>query len=314
MEQHSKNYFILSKFHQKSTFKVIFQANDKNKLIDVPDFWVGDCKSIFQEKLVEALPYVAVYSIIFLCGLALCLYWFLVRTELNDDKRGLYFSLLLITTGLWFIRGSDFMKILHSNNIAIYFMGCILFFQIPYLLFGFSTHYFQITCKMRIKNLVSIVSISNILICTALHLLGIKEFRETIFLTHILLIVDYIIMIYCMVVLQKKHKFDYKISLTLFPLVIVIISAIIAYLSFYGNATSSHKRGGIALMLFMFAISIGVFKDLSLQLKEGREKIINKKLAITDLLTGLGNQNAYEMWIDEHRESFQIWVCIMRFK
>ncbi|MBS5115554.1 MAG: hypothetical protein KHY88_07665 [Erysipelotrichaceae bacterium] len=67
-------------------------------------------------------------------------------------------------------------------------------------------------------------------------------------------------------------------------------------------------------MLFMFAISIGVFKDLSLQLKEGREKIINKKLAITDLLTGLGNQNAYEMWIDEHRESFQIWVCIMRFK
>lgn len=121
-------------------------------------------------------------------------------------------------------------------------------------------------------------------------------------------------MIYCMVVLQKKHKFDYKISLTLFLLVIVIISAIIAYLSFYGNATSSHKRGGIALMLFMFAISIGVFKDLSLQLKEGREKIINKKLAITDLLTGLGNQNAYEMWIDEHRESFQIWVCIMRFK
>ena len=138
---------------KKSTFKVIFQANDKNKLIDVPDFWVGDCKSIFQEKLVEALPYVAVYSIIFLCGLALCLYWFVVRTELNDDKRGLYFSLLLIATGLWFIRGSDFMKILHSNNIAIYFMEYILFFQIPYLLFAFSTHYFQITCKMWIKKI-----------------------------------------------------------------------------------------------------------------------------------------------------------------
>ena len=55
---------------------------------------------------------------------------------------------------------------------------------------------------------------------------------KTIFLTHILLIVDYIIMIYCMVVLQKKHKFDYKISLTLFPLVIVIISTIIAYFNF----------------------------------------------------------------------------------
>ena len=33
-----------------------------------------------------------------------------------------------------------------------------------------------------------------------------------------------------------------------------------------------------------------------MQLKEGRENAIYKRLAVTDLLTGLYNRNAYESW------------------
>ncbi|HBH3639342.1 TPA: diguanylate cyclase [Clostridioides difficile] len=288
----------------QSTYTIIFQANDKNKLIKSPEFEIGDCKSIFREKLVEALPYTVIYSIVLLCGFALFLYWLIVRKELNDDKTGLHFSLLLIVTGLWLIRGSDFINILYFNDVVLYFMGYILFLQIPFLLFLFSTHYFQVSCKVWIKNLVSIVSLLNIFVCTILHITGIKEFRETVFLTHILLILDFITILYCMYIYWKKHKLDYKIGLTLFPLIFIIVSTVTDYLGFYGSNISSYKIGGIALMFFMFAVSIGVFKDLSIQLKEGRKNKIYEKLAVTDLLTGLGNRNAYEMWVDEQRESF----------
>lgn len=299
-----KSFHFVEISSGQSTYKVVFQADNKNKLMETPEFEIGDCKSLFRDKLAEALPFVAIYSIVLLCGAGLFLYWLVVRKELNDDKTGLHFSLLLIVTGLWLIRGSDFINILYFNDMALYFMGYILFLQIPFLLFLFATHYFHASCKAWIKNTVSIISLLNIVVCTILHITGIKEFRETVFLTHILLLFDFIIILYYMYTYWKKHKLDYKIGLTLFPLIFIIVSTLSDYLGFYRSNVSSYKRGGIALMLFMLAVSIGVFKDLSIQLKEGRKNKIYKKLAVTDLLTGLGNRNAYEMWIEEHNDNF----------
>lgn len=221
-----------------------------------------------------------------------------------DDKTGLYFALLLTVTGLWFLRGSDFVNILFINNAALYFCGYILFLQIPFLLFEFSLHYLQIPCKLWIKNVVCIVSLFNMSVCTILHISGIRKFRETIFLTHILLVLGNIFMLYGVYHYWKKHRWNYKTLLILFPLMGILTSVSTDLLDFYRGTMSSYKKAGVIVLGFMFLTCIGVLYDLALQLREGQKNAIYKKISVTDLLTGLYNRNAYETWLDEHKENF----------
>lgn len=99
-------------------------------------FTIGSSNFAIQEALVQSLPYVLVYFIIFLEGVTLFLYWAVVRKELTHSNVGLYLSLLLLVSGLWFIRGSDFVSILIRDYFVTYFIGYILFLQIPFLLFA----------------------------------------------------------------------------------------------------------------------------------------------------------------------------------
>lgn len=268
-------------------------------------FTIGSRNFAIKEALVQSLPYVLVYFIIFLEGVTLFLYWAVVRKELTHSNVGLYLSLLLLVSGLWFIRGSDFVSILIRDYFVTYFIGYILFLQIPFLLFAFLTYYWQVPCKSWIKNTYTMVSSLNMLICILLQVLGIKNFRETVFITHILLIISFIYAFYGMYQYWKVKGIDYKITLTFIPLLITMISTTGNYFGFYNKKImSSYKTGGIAILLLVIFVSIVTFYELSLQLNEGRKNEIYKKIAVTDLLTGLNNRNAYENWEQEHKYDF----------
>lgn len=210
-------------------------------------FTIGSRNFAIKEALVQSLPYVLVYFIIFLEGVTLFLYWAVVRKELTHSNVGLYLSLLLLVSGLWFIRGSDFVSILIRDYFVTYFIGYILFLQIPFLLFAFLTYYWQVPCKSWIKNTYTMVSSLNMLICILLQVLGIKNFRETVFITHILLIISFIYAFYGMYQYWKVKGIDYKITLTFIPLLITMISTTGNYFGFYNKKImSSYKTGGIA--------------------------------------------------------------------
>ena len=99
---------------------------------------------------------------------------------------------------------------------------------------------------------------------------------------------------------MKKHGINYKVILTCIPLPVAVIATLNDYLGFYKHTGGSYKIGGIVILLFLIFISTVTFYELSLQLREGQKNAIYKKLAITDLLTGLSNRNAYETWESEH--------------
>lgn len=269
----------------------------------VLSFWAGEQHGMFQEMLLQSLPFALVYFLTFIGGMALLLYWWMIRKDLNHDKSAFYFALLLMTTGSWLIRGSDFVNILFENHITIYSMGYILFLQIPALLFFFSWYYWEIDGNGWIQKGYAAASLINMLVCVGLYLTGMREWKELAFFVHVLLAAAFMTMLYGMFLHWKEHGTDYKFRLVVLPIVLVLGSTVLNYVGFYQNQMSSYKRGGITTLLFSICISISVLYDLSLQLKEGRQNAIYKKLAITDLLTGLYNRNAYETWEKEQQGS-----------
>ena len=261
-----------------------------------PVFWLGDRQQMFKERIICALPAAAVYFLTFVIGVMVLLFWGVVRGSLKNSREGFYFAALLIVVGLWFIRGSELVNLLASNHIALSYAGYLLLLQIPILFFCFSVYYWDMKIKPLWENLYFTLCVLNMAVSIGLHVSGIREFKETVFTAHILLLAAFGAMFAGMFLYFRKHGSDYKVKATFFPAVLMLISTVWDFGGFYHNTLDTYRVGGLASLLFVGCVSWSVIYDLSMQLKEGRENAIYKRLAVTDLLTGLYNRNAYESW------------------
>lgn len=261
-----------------------------------PVFWLGDRQQMFKERIICALPAAAVYFLTFVIGVMVLLFWGVVHGSLKNSREGFYFAALLIVVGLWFIRGSELVNLLASNHIALSYAGYLLLLQIPILFFCFSVYYWDMKIKPLWENLYFTLCVLNMAVSIGLHVSGIREFKETVFTAHILLLAAFGAMFAGMFLYFRKHGSDYKVKATFFPAVLMLISTVWDFGGFYHNTLDTYRVGGLASLLFVSCVSWSVIYDLSMQLKEGRENAIYKRLAVTDLLTGLYNRNAYESW------------------
>lgn len=261
-----------------------------------PVFWLGDRQQMFKERIICALPAAAVYFLTFVIGVMVLLFWGVVRGSLKNSREGFYFAALLIVVGLWFIRGSELVNLLASNHIALSYAGYLLLLQIPILFFCFSVYYWDMKIKPLWEKLYFTLCVLNMAVSIGLHVSGIREFKETVFTAHILLLAAFGTMFAGMFFYFRKHGSDYKVKATFFPAVLMLISTVWDFGGFYHNTLDTYRVGGLASLLFVGCVSWSVIYDLSMQLKEGRENAIYKRLAVTDLLTGLYNRNAYESW------------------
>ena len=295
----------------KNTVTVLTHNKYMESNSDRISFRLGDQRFILTEQLIHALPHVIVYFLTFICGLALFLCWVVIRKYIENDKTALSFSWLLITAGLWLIRGSDFVCLLFTNHTALYYIGYILFLQIPALFFSFSIHYWQINCKVWKMNVYYFLSIANMVGCIILHTFNIIEFKQSSFFTHILLVIALFVALYGMVLHIQKLGLTLKIKLTIIPFILLILSVFTDYTGFYSNALTSYKRGGLIVLIFVLCIAIDILIDLAKQLREGQRNAVYKKLATTDILTGMYNRNAFEQWeIKQGREIADIGIAL----
>lgn len=295
----------------KNTVTVLTHNKYMASNSDRISFRLGDQRFILTEQLIHALPHVIVYFLTFICGLALFLCWVVIRKYIENDKTALSFSWLLITAGLWLIRGSDFVCLLFTNHTALYYIGYILFLQIPTLFFSFSIHYWQINCKVWKMNVYYFLSIANMVGCIILHTFNIIEFKQSSFFTHILLVIALFVALYGMVLHIQKLGLTLKIKLTIIPFILLILSVFTDYTGFYSNALTSYKRGGLIVLIFVLCIAIDILIDLAKQLREGQRNAVYKKLATTDILTGMYNRNAFEQWeIKQGREIADIGIAL----
>ena len=131
----------------KNTVTILTHSKYMASNSDSISFRLGDQRLILTEQLIHALPYVIVYFLTFICGLALFLCWIVIRKYIENAKAALSFSLLLITAGLWLIRGSDFVCLLFTNNTTLYYIGYIYFCKFLHYSFHFLFTIGKLTAK-----------------------------------------------------------------------------------------------------------------------------------------------------------------------
>lgn len=187
--------------------------------------------------------------LIYLIGLV-CIAMYFASKSIHNEKRDLlYIGWMALSLALWLICESDMRQFYFSNvikpNICAYLMSNIC--PVPALL------YVDFISKGRHRfhyNLLMIGCMVNLVVCTALQLFGIADYNETLFLSHIVIVLSILMMIVFLII-DWRHNYMGELKSTVIGFGGFAVSAAFEVISLYRDRSVTLGRSLSIGILFM---------------------------------------------------------------
>ena len=243
----------------------------------------------------NGMPYMIIGVITYLYGLILLVLGLSVSSF--RERRGEMASNagFAMVSSIWVMIETGVPQVLAVRPDLVHFLG-----YITLMLFAFPGVIY-ISCitgnsNSKSKIIVIVATIGNFLVTLLCNLLGIRDFHEMLFTTHIVLVIDIVVVIYLVIRGYHQATIDrkiYRFLLVAFGLTALTGTVDMIRYHFWGhrNTVGSTFRIG----LFSFIIMTGGYelaKVIELS-RKGQQTEIMEQLAYHDGLTGLYNRQAF---------------------
>lgn len=209
------------------------------------------------------------------------------------DKRALYLGVFSMTVGIWVLSEARVIQFLTGNRFLIGGISYMMLslFPIPFLL------YIRETVLKKFHNwfyIPVVVFLSTFFINIGLQISGLCPFIESIFMTHVLMVVS-LVLVMGLVIREAivydnlaARKFISYFSMLMVTFLFEIVQ--FAYHNF--DAISVYSRLG--LVIFFILLIRDTFKYFNQLMESEKEAKVLLKLAYIDVLTGAYNRTAFE--------------------
>lgn len=219
-----------------------------------------------------------------------------IRANKNHELR--YLGLFAVSIAIWCLSETNLIQFFLGDNRIMQVVSCgaLMFIPIPTVL------YLDTAFGFRYKFVVPttcLMSSALFVICWGLHFTGIADIHETLTLSHIVLIVTAVIMLYTIVrnsivVTQKKSRNIYRILRTvgLSGISVATVADVIGY--YTGNNTDSAMFVRIGLLVFIVCFGSSSLEKTINAVKLGVQSEFVAQLAYLDGLTRIGNRTSFQ--------------------
>lgn len=259
-------------------------------------FYQGDANRMCLDIMMGSLPQVFISILAMVLGGILIAYCLIARKEIKINSGAVYFGIFAMLMGLWSLNETETMTVLLENRVAASFTAYLLLMLLitPFVFF---VREFLLERRDRLSYAIAIACYVNAVVCITLHMTGRREFKNTVFVTHILLAVAVIYLLYALVCRIKRNGLDRKVRINALGLAILIVTLIADVGAYYMGAIETDVIGGVGILLYVVLLGSEVANDLVSGVKEGHMAEVYRELAVKDMPTGLYNRNAYEEWV-----------------
>ncbi len=279
------------------TIKIeIYTTYDNSAKCRVDTMYIGSTVDMYKDAITSEMASTIISIMIVLIGIVLILtYVSLSLVIKNLPKELLYLGLFSTATALWSFLELKVVQLLVDHAGALHSLSCMTLMLIAFPLYML----FRKDVGKSANWLVPIVSwltILNITICTVLYFTGTADLYETLKITHIVLGVSAIGIVYAnYVICFKTPNRTWADMLAGVGMVTIAIgTAIDLYRYKVANSGDAAKFVRLALLIYVITLSIRSVERLAKIMEKGIKAEIISHLAYEDGLTGLGNRTAYK--------------------
>lgn len=264
-------------------------------------FFLGDGLTMLREFLARSIPNMIISILNITLGIVIMVYWIVMRRKTMLKPGVFYFGIFTTMVGFWTLTETDFVNVFLKDHTAGSFNAYItlMLLTIPFTLF--------LRDSMEIEDryfskLICTASFLNILVCTGCHIAGIWEFKQSAIVTHLVMMTTAGYMIYGVYYRIQKKGFDRKVRANLIGAAILTVTLAVDLIAFYTGAEQTDIIGRLGLLIYIVVLGAENVHEFFVQIEEGRKVELYKELAITDILTGLYNRNAFDEWEAEQKD------------
>lgn len=260
------------------------------------DYYIGTGNEIYSALLRQSISAVIISSLILLAGIFIVFYWILIHKSSQIDGTLLYLGVFSVLLGLWSANETDALTlvILNRQASAIAAFAFLMVMPIPFIMFVKSF------LEIKDEKFWKIIRNINVLVIVVSYLLnftGIYEFRRSLWMTHMVII---LLLIYMFVVIANKiakHQIDQRLKICIGALILIFVATIVDIGGYYGNSHNAGVFGKTSFLIFIIILGLESAKQTFETLKKGRRIAELEQFALNDAMTGLYNRNAYNYFV-----------------
>ena len=256
-------------------------------------FYKGQELDVFMKIFQGALPAFAASAIIIVLGIALVASWIVIEKRVKIGNSLLYLGIFSIVFGLWSMNETDVAFLCIRNRVGAYFLSYILLMmlEVPFVLF--TKEFLNVGDKKIWKALCGLSVAENIVVLT-LHFGGIRELKETLFLTYIVLCAGMLYMLGCLIYKVMHHEMNNRVRVSMAGILFVALVGLLNIVSYYLHTGNTDLFGRFLFLLFILLVTWETITESVVIMEKGRKAAEYQHLADIDALTGVFSRSSYE--------------------
>ncbi|MFA5152372.1 MAG: diguanylate cyclase [Clostridia bacterium] len=260
----------------------------------------GECVADYQSRSIYSLFSI---MIILIGGLATIVLYFFTKNKKNAmSKSFLYISSFAFFVSIWLLFQSGSVQLIVGYPQIMYYLDLIslILFPIP-----LNIYIYNISKNDKKKPIIYfcyaylVVLSINIM----LQLSGLVDMFQLVLLTHSLMALNIIFIIY-LVYIELHVEKNKDLRKFLIPLVFVMIGGAIEMILYYSSSmTKTSTALQFAVIAFLVMIISNAIRSYYNSVLDLKQTEYYEKLANTDMLTDIGNRNKYEQVLSSHKNN-----------
>lgn len=266
----------------------------------IDSIYLGNTKNVYEKVISKRFAGFFISIFLQLCGVIILLLYAYMHKHYKTGLDLLYLGNATFFSAQWSGTETLLWQLLVGHSEMFHLLGYISLVAIP-VSYGMLA-YHRLGGKLKIfSQIYSLVSAVAAITLTALHLFGIVEFHDSLFVIHILLGILIPLMVPLVLSYMNEHskKTNYAIIFPLLSVLVVCIGiSLIKYNMGMYDDYSDYVR--LALLCFLFCLMVYQFRQIVATYSNGMRADVLADLALTDYMTGLYNRTAFNAHIDEY--------------
>lgn len=290
------NCFHIPQEYEGEEIRIVVETKYASYLEYVPEFYFGDRLNVIREEFQRALLSVILCIVIFVVGIIILVYSWLVAKYQYDNYDMMYLGTFAIQMSIWFLINMPvFNMVLDwasiSTNLSYLILGTV---TVPLILFEkrIMDKRYGPAC-----NCLCIFAVVVQVICVILQLTGIRDLKQTLICTHVVFVISIIGLITMLVLNLKQIGFQNFTTMNRINILFGMVTAVgvavdLAHYYLDSSSGKNYEFTKLAFLVYIIALSYFSIRETIQLMKKGKDAQKFEKMAHMDELTGVYNRMA----------------------
>lgn len=272
--------------------KIVFRVTPAySDSIPRGSFLYGTYQDVEHKILKDRIFRLILAGMIAIVGIVMLFYGLFIVRHGDVADTILQFAIFATMLGVWSICETQILDLFFPCNMVIVFVSHLMLMIMPIPFVMFLRHMYR-NGDNKLWDLCCYLNCAVIIARLFLQVTGLFDLRETLFLTHICLLVFVVCIVAMSVQEVVVNRFTKQIKINTVCVMVILISTLME-MAIYRLGNKSTPLGSAGFLIYIVVMGMENISKSRKLMEQARESEIYRKLAFTDELTGLLNRTAF---------------------